>query len=57
MKTFIACVAVAYLIGALGTFWLHTQMPVTFGVALVRSFLWPAWVLTGWPHGAPMPMD
>jgi len=25
--------------------------PVTFGLALLRAFVWPIWLLTGWPSG------
>lgn len=30
---------------------------VTFGLALLRSLLWPIWIVTGWPRGEPLPMD
>lgn len=30
---------------------------VTFGLALLRSLVWPIWITTGWPRGAPLPMD
>ena len=45
-----------YLSGVVLIFWLHTQMPVTLGLALVRSALWPIW-LCGGLRGAPLPMD
>lgn len=46
-----------YVAGFVLVFWLHTQMPVTFGLALLRSALWPVWVTTGRPQGAPLMMD
>lgn len=30
---------------------------VTFGLALLRSLVWPIWIVTGWPRGEPFPMD
>lgn len=57
MKIAAVAIAVVYVIGFALTFWLHTQMPVTTGLAILRSYLWPVWVLTGRPHGQPMPMD
>lgn len=30
---------------------------VTFGLALLRSLVWPIWITTGWPRGEPLPMD
>ena len=30
---------------------------VSFGLALLRSILWPVWIVTGWPRGEPIPMD
>jgi hypothetical protein len=56
MKTILAAVAIFYGIGVVGTFWLHTQMPVTLGLALLRSALWPWWMLGGL-HGSLLPMD
>jgi hypothetical protein len=26
-------------------------------LALLRSFVWPIFLVTGWPHGVPEPMD
>jgi len=46
-----------YGIGFVGVFCLHTQLPATLGLALLRSAFWPLWVTTGWPHGQPLPMD
>lgn len=57
MKLIIVITAVVYLLGAGAVFWLHTQMPATLGLGLLRSALWPVWVTTGWPHGAMLPMD
>lgn len=51
MKAILSVLLVLYLLGAVGTFWMHTQMPVTFGLALLRSVVWPIWVTTGRPHG------
>lgn len=31
--------------------------PVTLGLAFVRAVAWPIFLATGWPHGAPLPMD
>lgn len=30
---------------------------VTFGLALLRSLVWPVWITTGRPCGTPLPMD
>lgn len=30
---------------------------VTFRLALLRSLLWPVWIVTGRPRGEPLPMD
>lgn len=46
-----------YLLGGVGVFAMHTQMPVTFGLALLRSVAWPVWVVLGIPAGSPLPMD
>lgn len=46
-----------YALGGVAVFWLHTQLPVTLGLALARSAVWPIWITTGWPHGQPLPMD
>lgn len=37
----------------------NSQLPVTGGLALLRSFVWPIWLLTGgaWPAGQPERMD
>ncbi len=48
-----------YVIGFLCTLLFHMaylQM-VTLPLALIRAAVWPVWWLTGWPHGAPLPMD
>lgn len=57
MKTIFIVVFVIYLLGGAGVFWMHTQMPVTFGLALVRSAVWPIWIATGRPRGSRLPMD
>lgn len=57
MKILLIVLAAIYLLGAGGIFWMHTQMPVTFGLALLRSAVWPIWIATGWPNGSPLPMD
>jgi hypothetical protein len=48
-----------YVLGFALMFVMQTQMPVTFGLALVRSAAWPVSVATRsmWPHGAPQKMD
>lgn len=51
------CAPVVWFAGFLLIFAMHTQMPVTFGLALLRSLVWPIWIVTGWPHGSPLPMD
>jgi hypothetical protein len=48
--------AVLYVAMALAVFTMHTQMPVTFWLAVVRSVLWPVWVAGGL-QGTPLPMD
>jgi hypothetical protein len=30
---------------------------VSFGLALLRSFVWPIWITTGWPRGEQLSMD
>lgn len=57
MRTILVTVLCIYLIGACGTFWMHTQMPVTFGLALMRTVLWPIWATTGHPEGQRMETD
>jgi hypothetical protein len=46
-----------YALGGIAVFVLHKQLPVTLGLAVVRSLLWPIWVCCGWQHGTPLPMD
>jgi hypothetical protein len=48
-----------YVPGFIAVFLLHLfSLPmVTFGLALLRSAAWPAWIAFGWPHGLPLPMD
>lgn len=57
MKWTLLLLGWTYLLGAVLVFWIHTQMPVTFGLALLRTAVWPAWIAFGWPHGTPLPMD
>lgn len=59
MKLALSLAAAAYVIGFVLVFWMHTQMPVTFGLALVRSAVWPFSFIKHdlWPRGAPLPMD
>jgi hypothetical protein len=47
------------MIGVVVVFCFHIaflQM-VTPGLALLRAAVWPVFWATGWPHGAPLPMD
>lgn len=46
-----------YVAGFLLMMWMQAYMPVTLGLALLRAALWPLWMLTGLPHGEPLPMD
>lgn len=46
-----------YIAGFWGTFWLQTNLPVTFGLAVARCAVWPVYLATGWPHGTPLRMD
>lgn len=57
MRTVLMIAAMIYLLGGIATFAIHTQMPVTFGLALARSLLWPIWAALGSPAGSPLPMD
>ena len=57
LAAYVLSAAVIYAVLVVVVFAIHTQMPVTFGLAVLRSVLWPAWVLFGVPHGAPLPMD
>lgn len=57
MKIILLLIIIIYLIGFVIIFLLHTQMPVTLGLALMRAIFWPIWVTTGWPNGSPLPMD
>jgi len=56
MKLSIALVVVLYVVIAVAVFAMHTQMPVTFELAIARSILWPVW-LAGGLQGSPMIMD
>lgn len=57
MKIICFGIGTVYVVGAVLVFLLHTQLPVTLGLALARSAAWPMWVLTGRPTGQPLPMD
>jgi len=48
-----------YIIGFALVFWMHTQMPATLGLALLRSAAWPVSIIRRefWPRGTPLPMD
>lgn len=46
----------SYMLIAIAIFVMHTQMPTTLGLALIRSLFWPVW-LCGGLQGSPMPMD
>ena len=56
MKYSIVAGAVLYIVIAIGVFAVQTQLPVTLGLALARSVLWPVWIAGGL-HGTPTPMD
>ena len=56
MKYSIVAGAVLYIVIAIGVFAVQTQLPVTLGLALARSVLWPVWIAGGL-HGTLMPMD
>jgi hypothetical protein len=56
MKYAIITAAVIYSAVAVAIFAMHTQMPATFSLALMRSVLWPVW-MAGGLQGAPLPMD
>jgi len=53
MRWVIVAVGAVYIVGAIAIFALHTQLPVTLGLALQRSALWPLWIITGRPEGEP----
>lgn len=47
---------VLYLLGVLFFLWVNMQMPMTGGLILLRSFLWPL-TLFGLLEGEQEPMD
>ena len=55
MKYVVITIAVLYVAMALAIFAMHTQMPVTFWLAVLRSVLWPVWIAGGL-QGTPIPM-
>lgn len=48
---------VAYVIVACVVLMMQSQLPVMFPLAVIRSAIWPVYLLTGWPRGEPLPMD
>lgn len=56
IKVSIYLAVALYILIAVGVFAMHTQMPVTFWLALVRSLFWPVWIAGGL-RGTPLPMD
>lgn len=42
-----------YMIGFVGVMWMHIAMeaPVTFGLIMLRSLLWPLYLFFGIPKG------
>lgn len=59
MRIAIWTAVVIYAIGFVLMMWMHTQMPATFALALVRSACWPVSVVKReiWPRGTPLLMD
>lgn len=58
MWLLVVSVIAVYLIGFVGTFLFNAGLGmITPGLCLLRAFAWPAWWLTGWPSGQPLPMD
>lgn len=56
MKYVLITLIVGYVLMAVAIFAMHTQMPVTFWLAVLRSCLWPVWIAGGL-KGVPLPMD
>lgn len=56
MKYAIITASALYCLIAAGVFAMHTQMPATFWLAVLRSALWPVWVCGGL-KGSRLPMD
>lgn len=56
MKYIIILATMLYVAMGLTVFAMHTQMPATLGLALLRSALWPVW-MAGGLRGVPLPMD
>lgn len=56
MKYIMFVFAAFYAAVAIAIFIMHTQMPVTFWLAVLRSMFWPIWIAGGL-QGAPLPMD
>lgn len=59
MNYLIAVAVVVYISGFVIMFAITTQLPNTFGLALLRSACWPASIVMREivPRGAPLPMD
>jgi hypothetical protein len=48
MKSYaIVTASIIYFLVAVAVFAMHTQMPVTFGLAALRSAFWPIWMAGG----------
>lgn len=45
-----------YVVGVLVSLWMNMQLPVTSELGLLRSFLWPLWII-GWIPEDNEPMD
>jgi hypothetical protein len=56
MKYVIVVFVMFYFVMVIAIFVMHTQMPVTFWLAVLRSVFWPIWVAGGL-KGRPLPMD
>lgn len=56
MKIVLILGVVLYAVMAVAIFAMHTQMPVTFWLAVLRSVFWPVWIAGGL-RGYPLPMD
>ena len=56
MKYVIILAVVLYIAMGITAFVMHTQMPGTLGLALLRSLFWPLW-MAGGLRGSPLPMD
>lgn len=60
MSMLVWLIVIAYCLGFVLAGWINaTMLPVTPGLALLRSALWPIWLASGfrWPGGRLEPMD